>query len=57
MGYNTSIQSIGQIFWPIIAGILYATPGTGRPFFFSAAIFFVLFFVSLSLKKAPSIQK
>lgn len=26
MGYNTSIQSIGQILGPIMAGLLYVTP-------------------------------
>ena len=35
MGYNTSIQSIGQIFGPIIAGMLYV-PGSGLPFLVSA---------------------
>jgi MFS transporter, DHA1 family, multidrug resistance protein len=51
MGYNTSIQSIGQIFGPILAGILYMTPGSGLPFFVSAGIFAILFFISLLLKK------
>lgn len=35
MGYNTSIQSIGQIMGPIIAGMLYV-PGSGLPFLVSA---------------------
>ena len=51
MGYNTSIQSIGQIFGPILAWILYMTPGSGLPFFVSAGIFAILFFISLLLKK------
>jgi MFS family permease len=51
MGYNTSIQSIGQILGPIMAGILYITPGSGLPFLVSAGIFAVLFFVSLTLKR------
>jgi MFS family permease len=41
MGYNTSIQSIGQIFGPLLAGLTY-TPGSGTPFFLSAGIFFLL---------------
>jgi MFS transporter, DHA1 family, multidrug resistance protein len=39
MGYNTSIESIGQIFGPILAGLLYMQPGTGLPFIVSACIF------------------
>ncbi len=42
MGYNTSIQSIGQIFGPIIAGMAYITPGSGLPFLISAGIFGIL---------------
>ena len=48
MGYNTSIQSIGQIIGPLIAGLLYL-PGSGLPFLVSAGIFFVLFFIGLRL--------
>jgi DHA1 family multidrug resistance protein-like MFS transporter len=56
MGYNTSIQSIGQIFGPILAGVLYTTPGTGSPFFMSAGIFVILFLISISLPNSE-IQK
>jgi len=52
MGYNTSIQSIGQIFGPILAGILYTTPGTGSPFFMSAGIFIILLVISISLPRS-----
>jgi len=51
MGYNTSIQSIGQIFGPILAGILYIKPWSGLPFFVSAGIFFILFVISISLSQ------
>lgn len=51
MGYNTSIQSIWQIAWPILAWLLYITPGTNVPFLASTAIFVVLFWVSLAIKK------
>jgi MFS transporter, DHA1 family, tetracycline resistance protein len=51
MGYNTSIQSIWQIAGPILAGLLYVTPGTNAPFLASAAIFVVLLSISLTLKK------
>lgn len=57
MGYNTSIQSIGQIFWPILAWVLYKTPGTGSPFFMSAGIFILLFFISMSLKNSEIEKK
>lgn len=36
MGYNTSIQSIGNIIGPIMAGVLYVYPGSGLPFLVSA---------------------
>ncbi len=51
MGYNTSIQSIWQIVWPILAWLLYVTPGTNAPFIASAVIFVVLFAISLTLRK------
>lgn len=51
MGYNTSIQSIGQIFGPIIAGMLYVVPGSGVPFLSSAAIFSLLFVLAFWTKK------
>lgn len=51
MGYNTSIESIGQIFGPILAGMLYMQPGTGLPFIVSACIFAWLFFLSFQLRK------
>jgi len=50
MGYNTSIQSIGQIFGPILAGMLYITPGSGIPFLVSSWLFAILFFASFWLK-------
>lgn len=43
MGYNTSIQSIGQIIGPIVAWMLYVSPGSGLPFMVSAIVFGVLF--------------
>lgn len=46
MGYNTSIQSIGQIFGPVLVGALY-THGSGLPFLVSACIFVFLLLVSL----------
>lgn len=49
MGYSTSIESIGQIIWPILAGLLYIVPWSGLPFFVSSGIFVVLFLISLSL--------
>lgn len=51
MGYGTSIESVGQIIWPILAGILYVSPGSGLPFFVSSGIFVVLFMISLSLRR------
>lgn len=50
MGYNTSIQSVGNIFWPLLAGLLYIKPGTALPFFVSAGIFGILFLISFSWK-------
>ena len=50
MGYNTSIQSIGQIFGPIIAGMLYVIPGSGIPFIASAWVFALLFFLAFWTK-------
>ena len=51
MGYNTSIESIWQIIWPILAGMLYVTAGSGLPFYASAGVFFLLLILSLTLKK------
>lgn len=51
MGYNTSIQSIGQIFGPIIAGMLYVVPGSGVPFIVSAGVFALLFVLAFWTKK------
>lgn len=51
MGYNTSIQSVGQIFWPVLAGSLYLVPGSALPFFASAGIFWILFVVSFFLSE------
>lgn len=51
MGYNTSMQSVGQILGPITAGILYVSPGSGLPFLASAGVFAFLFLVSLGLWK------
>lgn len=51
MWYNTSIQSIGQIFWPILAGMLYGI-NIALPFFVSAGIFGILFLVSLTQLKS-----
>lgn len=45
MGYNTSIQSVGQILWPILAGLLYS-PGSGLPFLVSAGVFVILFLLA-----------
>lgn len=50
MGYNTSIQSIGNIFGPLVAGMLYFHPGSNVPFLLSTAIFLILFGVSFLLK-------
>lgn len=46
MWYNTSIQSIGQIFWPILAGTLYGI-NIGLPFLVSAGIFWILCLISI----------
>ncbi len=46
MWYNTSVQSIWQIFWPILAGMLYGI-NIGLPFLVSAGIFWILFFIAL----------
>ena len=51
MGYNTSVQSVGNIFGPLMAGMLYAFPGSNLPFLVSAAIFGALFVGSFLLKK------
>lgn len=51
MGYNSSLQSIGSIFWPIIAWFLYTAPASVRPFVFSCIVFIVLFFISLFLER------
>ncbi len=52
MGYDTSIQSIGNIIWPIMAGMLYVSPGSNLPFLVSVGIFMVLLCVSYMLKRA-----
>lgn len=46
MWYNTSIQSIWQIFWPILAGMLYSI-NIALPFFVSAGIFGVLCMIAV----------
>lgn len=51
MWYNTSIQSVWQIIWPILAWLLYIKPGTNLPFLASSIIFVILFSVSLTIKK------
>ncbi len=51
MGYNTSIQSIGQILGPIMAGLLYVTPWSGLPFYVSAGIFGILFILAFWTKE------
>lgn len=51
MGYNTSVQSIGNIFGPIMAGLLYSVPGSSLPFMVSAGIFIILFIVSFLLRR------
>ena len=51
MGYNTSIQSIGQIFGPILAGLAYIVPGSGLPFLISAGIFGILLILAFWTEK------
>ncbi len=46
MWYNTSIQSIWQIIWPITAWLLY-TPWGNLPFLVSSWIFFLLLLISI----------
>lgn len=50
MGYNTSIQSIGQIIGPIMAGMLYAYPGSNLPFLVAAGIFVILLMISYTIR-------
>lgn len=51
MGYNTSMQSVGNIIGPILAGSLYAFPGSNLPFLVSAGVFWILFLISFFIKK------
>lgn len=51
MWYNTSIQSVWQIVWPILAGMLYVSAGSGLPFYASACTFVVLLLISFTLKR------
>lgn len=51
MWYNTAVQSVGNIFGPILAGMLYVIPGSGLPFYMAWAIAIILLWFSLRLKR------
>lgn len=57
MGYSTSMQSIGNIFGPLVAGLLYFSRANPLPFMVSAGICLILLIISTLLRREDSLYE